>query len=1030
MRKFLEFAIEKSALNHTLLLLTLILSIFAYQSVPKEIFPPVELNKILIRGGYPGASAQTLDQMVVSNLEDGLKGIEDLGDIDAIIKNGRFTIVADVREGAEPLLVLNDVKDRISLIRKDLPADMDEPVATLLKRSFPLVLIAIAGQGEGGEREELKLLELAQQLKRELLDMGELSSVDIRGYREEELEIELDKGRIEAYGLHLLDVVEAVKQISTIFPIGSIEERGNHLFITTQNGRKREEEIADTVLKIGGNSVRLGEIASVHFTLSRPETLSHFNGRPTLSLNVTKTKEGNAIELVRQIKELLADYEERYPGYTFKIYTDTSVWIRNRLNTVTSNLFFGLILVFTALLLTVDWRIALVVGMGIPVSFMVGLISLEVLGYSLNMLSLFGALIALGMLVDEAIVVAENIYRHLEMGEDPKSAAINGAAEMFPAVLTATATTIFAFLPLIIISGEMGSFIRILPIVISILLLSSLFEAFYFLPLHAKDLLRVAKGGERGRAIWQRVAGAYGWFLSLLLRAPRLWSLLLVGGIVVGTLLLARESKFQLFPSFDTTQIYIAGRVDVNSKIEETQRLVERVEEALLKSVRPDEVKSITAIVGMKMDAKNNADISPNNFHIFINLHEPKPENFVDRYITPLFSIEYDGSDMVRSRRAAEIARDIERVVAPFRKPPFQEIAVIVPQAGIVKSDIEISLIYRDEERVLEAIKMVEEAMERIQGVSNITDDAREGEREVKLFINRYGESLGITEGYLATYLKPLYLDAEFGKMFKGGELLYIRIQDRERDDFQRFKGLRIDLPDRSGTVPLSQVADLHILHHFHEIIKENGEKIRTIYGSLDKRRLTSREFYQQIAPVLERVRAMGIGVKIKGEERENRKLIREISRAFTIALFLIFASLVLMFNSLLDSLIVLSVIPLSLFGVLLGNKIMGLHITMPGMLGVVGLAGVVVNDGLIMVDFIRRARNRREVVERAKLRVRPILLTSITTILGLSTLIFFASGQSLILQPMAVTLGFGIGWATLINLFIVPLLYVALKRK
>ncbi len=1022
MRKFLEFAVERAALNHLFLLLIFILSIFAYKNVPKEIFPPIVMDKILITGSYAGASAETLDKMVVQNLEDELKNVQNLSDIDAIVKNGRFTIVSDIKEGANDLIVLNDVKDKIAKIKKDLPPDMVEPTATILKKSFPLVLIAIASN-----RDKRELLKVADRLKSDLSSIKDLSDIDIRGWQEEELHIALNKPKIDALGLSVTQIASIMKNIATIFPVGSIKQQGAHFFITTQNGKKSQKELKELILRIGKKRVRLGDIADVRFELSEPTMLSHFNGKPNISINVTKTKNGNAIELVRQIRKLLQKYEAKYKGFEFKIYTDTSVWIRNRLNTVTSNLFFGLILVFSALLLTVDWRIAVVVGMGIPVSFMIGLISLEFLGYSLNMLSLFGALIALGMLVDEAIVVAENIYRHLESGEEPKSAAINGALEMFPAVLTATATTIFAFLPLLIISGEMGAFIKILPIIISILLLSSLFEAFYFLPLHAKDILKPRRAKESG--FWHKLYSYYTKILSFLLTRKYLYGLLLIGAILLATFLMLKQTKFQLFPSFDTMQIYITGRVNVNNDVKDTEKLIAPLERAILDFAKKDEIKSVTTIVGMKLDAKNNAVIGSNLFHIFVNLHELKPQNFVDRFITPIFSIEYDSSDMLRQRSAKEIAFDLKKIVQQFNKSPIEEIAVIVPQAGIVKSDIEISLIYKDSKRVLEALHLLEDAMSRIDGVYNISDDAKEGESEIKLILNDYAQRLGISEGYLASYLQALYLDAEVAKMFHQGKLTYIRLKSKYKDSVEEFMDLSIDVPNSNQKVLLKDIVSMLKIEHFNDIIKENGKKIRTLYASLDKRKLTSSEFYAKIAPILEKVKKMGIGVKIKGEEKENKKLIREIMRAFIIAIFLIFAALVWMFDSLLYSLIVLSVIPLSIFGVLLGNKMMGLNLTMPGLLGLVGLAGVVVNDGLIMLDFIKSCTTKQCMIQRAKLRLRPILLTSITTIVGLSTLIFFASGQSLILQPMAVTLGYGIAWATLVNLFIVPLLFAMVKK-
>ncbi|WP_281950956.1 efflux RND transporter permease subunit [Nitrosophilus kaiyonis] len=1024
-KKFIEFAIDKPSLNHIFLIFIFILSIFAYINVPKEIFPPVSLNKILITGSYPGASAENLDQMVVKNLEDSLKNVNNLSDIDTIVKNGRFTIVSDIKEGADDILVLNDVKDQISKIKRDLPSDMDEPVATVLEKSFPLVLIAIAYEGD-----KRKLLDVADELKSKLSNIKELREITIRGDSDEELDILIDEEKIRAYGLNFLATVEALKNLSSIFPIGNIKEKGNHLYITTQNGKKIKKEWDEIVLKIQNKKVFLKDIAKIKFTLADPTQLSHFNGKQNVSLNVTKSKNGNAIKLVKHIKNILKEFKKRYPEFTFQVYTDTSIWIRNRLNTVTSNLLFGLLLVFISLLLTVNYRIALVVGMGIPVSFMIGLIALEIFGYSLNMLSLLGALIALGMLVDEAIVVAENIYRHLENGENPRDATIIGTIEMFPAVLTATATTIFAFLPLLIMSGEMGNFIKILPIMISILLLSSLFEAFYFLPLHAKDILKVKKSKKENSSFWKKMGEIYEKILGFLLKRKYIALVSIISLILISTFIMLKKSKFQLFPEFDTTQIYVSGRVNVNNDIFETEKIVSNVEKDILKNIKKDEVKSVTTIVGMKLDAKNNAEQGENLFHIFINLHEPKPKNFVDKYITPYFSFEYDSSDMIRDRVAKDIAKDIKKIVEKYKKDKeFEEINVIVPQAGIVKSDIELSLVYQNNEDVLKAIEIIEKNMKNIDGVFNITDDAYEGEKELKLKLNRYAQELGIDENYLYLWLRPLYLKGEFSKMFKDEKLFRIRFESLNKDKFEKFKNLEIDIPNSNQKVFLKDIAEFVYKKHFYTLIKENGDKIRTIYASLDKKKITSDEFYDKMSPILNEVKKMGINIIIKGEQKENKKVKREIGEAAIIALFLIFISLVWMFNSVIKSLIVLSSIPLSIFGVLLGHKLMGINLTMPSLIGIVGLAGVVVNDGLIMLDFIKNCKNISCVVEKAKLRLRPILLTSITTILGLSTLMFFASGQSLILQPMAITLGFGLAWATIINLYIVPLFFSSIYR-
>jgi multidrug efflux pump subunit AcrB len=481
-RKFVEFAIDKPLLNHILLTFILVLSIFAYINIPKEIFPPMAMDKVFITGGYPGTSADVLDKMVVQNIEDELNNVEELDIVESTIKNGAFSIRVDIKPSSDNSKVLSDVKDIISALRKDLPTDMAEPVAKIKTHSFPLVLIALAGDVDKAE-----LLNKADELKKQLGTLKDLSEITIRGDAKEELVISINEQKIVALGLKPSLAVNALQNISSIFPVGTIKEKGAHLYISTYNGEKYNESISDTIVTIGEYRVKIGDIADVSFELSDESELSHFNGLRNVSIDVKKSKSGNSIELVKEIRKILQADSKKYKNLKYEIYTDTSIWIKNRLNIVFSNILFGLMLVFIAMLIFINRGIALVVAIGIPMSFMIGLIVTELMDNSLNMLSLLGALIALGMLVDEAIVVAENIYRHLEEGMDRREATIVGATEMFPAVLTATLTTVFAFLPMLLLTGEMGTFIKIIPMMITVLLLSSLFEAFYFLPLHAYD---------------------------------------------------------------------------------------------------------------------------------------------------------------------------------------------------------------------------------------------------------------------------------------------------------------------------------------------------------------------------------------------------------------------------------------------------------------------------------------------------------------------------------------------------------------
>ncbi len=1030
LRRFLEFAIDKPLLNHILLTFIVVLSIFAYINIPKEIFPPINMDKINVNGGYAGTSADVLDKMVVKTIEDDLQNIDELDVVKTIIKNGSFFIRADIKPNSDNIMVLNEVKDIISAAKKDLPSDMAEPIAKIKLRTYPLVQIALAG-----DVDKRVLLAKAEELKTKLSVLKDLSEISIRGDADEELVVKLNKQKIQAYDLKPKLVVLALKDLSSIFPIGTIKEKGAHLYISTYNGEKTKEDLENTIINIGDVRVRVGDITDVSFELSDGAEISHFNGQKNVALNITKAKTGNSIELAKQIREILKVSTQENAGIKYEIYSDTSIWIKNRLNVVFSNIAFGLMLVFIAMLVFVDRGIAIVVAIGIPVSFMIGLIVTELMGDSINMLSLLGALIALGMLVDEAIVVAENIYRHMEEGMERREAAIVGAMEMFPAVLTATLTTVFAFLPMLLLSGDMGMFIKIIPIMISVLLLSSLFEAFYFLPLHAHDFLRVKKSNNYTTNIWNKLYSWHEKTLRFVFKKKIISLVVIVTSILFVTVILIKNSKFQLFPDFDNTQIHVYGNVNVNNELKGTEKIVAALEKELLKNMSDEDKSSITGVIGFKMNAKNHIDTGENMFHIFIDLHERAPSNLFDKYISPLLSLDYDGDILIRERAAKTIAKEIDIIVKPFRELKdengklFEEIVVKVPGAGIIAHDIEISLSSKNNKNIIEAIDYVGEELSKIKGVTNIANDANIGERELKLRVNRYGQELGFNEQMISTELRSYYLKGEYGKMFDESGLVRIKIESNINEMISSIDTVELQVPSTNQFVALSDICDFIYKQDFVKLKKEDGIRIRSVFASIDKNIITSSEIIARMQGVFKKLEDDGFIVDIKGEEKENAKNKREMMQSALIAIFLIFITLVWLFDSIKKPLIVISTIPLVLMGVYLGHLIMGINLTMPGMIGIVGLSGVVVNDGLIMVNFIKKAKNIEELIKLAKTRLRPILLTSITTVLGLSTLIFFASGQAVILQPMAISLGYGIAWATLLNLVYVPLLYAVLYR-
>jgi len=1015
MKKFIEFFIRRPAFTHTLFVIVIISSIIAYRNVPKELFPPATLDKILITGSYPGASPEVLDKMAVKDIEDKIKAYPEVSSIESVISTGNFVITVSLKPGSNKLVLMNDFKNEVESIRQNLPSDMTTPTVTILKKKFPLMFISVASNTLNKDQ----LLERAKEVKSLLSQLRDLTQIEIRGESDKNIYVELDSAKIDALGINKNELINTLSSLNIIFPIGKIKE---DYFLSMYPNKLKDFQ--KTYIRVSGKVIKLSDIAKIVKKYDTPTQIGKYNGIPNLTIDVRKGEHGDAIALSKKIREILKEYHKKHPDVIFGISTDTSKWVRNRFNTVVSNIIFGLIVVFFIMWLFLNWRISFVVTLGIPTSFAIAIIALDYMNLSLNLLSMLGALIALGMIVDEAIVVGENIYRHMEMGKDKIQAAIDGTVEVFWPVVASATTTILAFLPMFLIKGEIGVFIKILPVMISVLVASSLFEAFVFLPLHSKETLKVVPS--KKEIYWEKFQALYkkALFYFFKFRYVTLVFFLIVVPYLM--MLGMKHSKFQLFPTFDASQIYVNGKFDSNFSIEQTAKAIIPIEKDLKKYLGTD-VEGFTTVVGMQMNNKGEANTGQNYFHIFVDLNDKKPTDFYNKYIAPIFQpIKVEGK---RIHTSWQIAKMIKEDMKKIHIKGLKELNVIVPQAGVVKSDIVISLASKNQEKIIKAIKELENAMKKIKGVYNIYDDAELGASELKIKVNEYGKQLGITQKYLFNQLRAFWGEAEYDKTFDKNGIVKVKLLDINKDRLGELKNFRVSLP-QGGYVELDKIADFIIKKQFKKIHKYDGIAAKTVYASLNKKIITTADFYKKINPLLEKFKKEGIKILIGGSAKKSKEFMKDVEEAMVVAVLLIFLVLVLMFNSVLLPFIVISVIPLSFLGVIIGNYIMGLNMTMLGMIGVVGLAGVVVNDGIVMIDFIKKAKNLEEILIFASHRLRPILLTSITTFFGLFTLIFFPFGQAQILQPLAVALGFGLMWGTLLNLFYLPVFYYVLRRK
>ncbi len=1022
MPKIIDFFLQNVRLNYTILVFAFIAGVYSYVTISKEAFPPMDLKRIIIAGSYNGASPSTLDKMAVQKIENEISNISGITEVVSSITPDAFAIHVKLGESENEDRILQDVKDAVSLVRADLPSDMIEPTVRILKPTIPLIIINVSSKSkDDGDL----MVQAAKKLKSHFSLIPDLTGIAIYGNTKKTVEMTVDLQKASAYGLDRSALLAALSGISSIFPVGNIEEKYQSFYVSTQKLSTAEEFLA-TQVRVKDKVIKLSDIAQIKKLYKNEDTISSFNGDFSLSINISKSKTGNAMELVKQIKAELESFAAEYPALSFGTFSDTSVYIKNRLNTVISNISLGLILVGFIMYILINKRISFVVIIGIPTSFVVSLIIFKYTGQSINLMNLLGALIAIGVLVDDAIIVAENIQRHVEEGRPIAQAAALGSKEVLTPVITSSLTTVFAFLPMLLIDGEMGAIIKQIPIAISILILASLVESFLFLPLHAKHILK-----QKDKELdWSPVFNLYERLINYLIRYKK--TTVISFWILVPILIYVSFGwlKFSTFPDFDSDNINISGSLPPGTGLEKTAEVAASLERKILSLKDKYFIESTTAIAGFKMNPTGGAETKKNNFNIFIDLQKRQSHNFVDRYITPILSFE-SAPDGKRQMESYEIDKLLQGDLVAFaNEHNISNFIVQAQEAGIVDNPIELLVYGENEAAVQRAIDTLTKALLDTNKTIGVGTDSKTGDQELKLRVNSYGTNLGITPSDLVRLLGGFYLDNAVSKSFDENGILELHLKTARKDELEAFKNFQITLAD-GRSVSLQDAVDIIYTQSEDKITKQDAKIRRMVFVSSLKLGVTSGEVLDEIDPVIARLNEDPlISIGFGGEEVQNRQLFTQMMEASVLALFLIFITLLITFNSFKITFMVISVIPLSLLGVSLGHLLMGMDLAMPSMLGALGLAGVVINDGIVMLDFIKNTKNTQELLERAKTRVRPIILTSVTTLMGLSTLIFFASGQAVILQPLAVSLGFGLFWGTVLNLFYLPALFSMLVHK
>lgn len=1020
----IRYSIRHPLITNLLLVLVVILGVLSWQAMPQEMFPVVEKDMVRISTVFEGASPEEVEQQVTLPIEEAFDGLSDIDVMTSTSGEGQSVITLKLKPGADVDQFMRDAQTALDQIT-DLPEEAESPELTRLETRFPVISMSLYGAVDPGY-----LYEVADDVRRRMLAIPGVAAVGVAGRREWELWVEVDPDRLAAARLPLAAVAAALRDNLRDLPGGTLKAREGDILLRGMGTPPVPDAVADIVLRSGesGGRLRLGELATVELRLEEPVTLGRFNGKPSVNLTVTKTADASTIDVSDAVRALAAELRrELPPSLGVGLFSDLSVYVKTRLETVKSSGAVGLVLLLISLYLFLNFRIALITALGIPVSFLVAVAAIHYLGYTINMVSLFAFLIALGLIVDDAIIVNENIYRHMELGAPAGVAAERGAREVFWPVLASTTTTIAAFLPMFAIGGTMGAFIEVIPVVVSAALLGSLWEAFAVLPSHANDLLRVSPPPKRRRVDWQGWLARYQRILRWSLHNRYFVALLSLALLAVALVYAATRLPYQQFGHVDIGQFFINAEAPNTYSLQDTARLAAELEQVVMAALDEDELDTLLTNVGVTLIDFNRSRLGSQYIQLIIDLKPMKPRGFIERFVNPVVNLKFSWEG-TRTRRTEAIINDIRDRVA--RVPGIRRMSILRPQGGPAGSDIEVGILGEDIADLRIEAERLRDYLRRLPGVYDVRQDLDVGKLEYRYRLNDRGRELGLTQQALSEAVRTGFLGQEVTQVTHGDARIPVRLI--YPDSVRGRAGLaQLPLVLADGRlVYLGEVADIEPGRGLATISRRDGRRLATVTAEVDSEVTTALEVSEQIREAFDYGEEAPFELLFLGEKKEAADSMADAQRALVISLAIIFFILAALFNSLLDPLVVMFAIPFGLIGVVFGHALFGYNLQFLSMIGFLALTGIVVNDSLILVDFAKRMRREgrsriEAMTEAGRVRIRPILLTSITTFLGISPLIFFATGQTAFLSPMAVSLGFGLLFATALILVAVPAFYL-----
>ena len=1008
-----KFSVTKPVLINILMITVLALGLFSLISLPQEQFAEVPFYWVNVIVPYPGVAAEDMEASVTIPVENAFQGMDRLKQISSTTSEGLSVVRVEFDDGIDDQLfkaLFQDAQTRFSQVTLPdgtLPAILDDFSSSDF---LPVVEVIISGNLPYQE-----LREQALALQNEILKVGDVADVQIIGLPERQIQVQLDPTMLASLGLSVNEVVRSISEQNRSVPSGNLTTQSREYLIRTLGSIREVDDINSVIVRRsnqGEGIIRVSDVARVVDGFEKDTPFNRFNGSPSVSLRVTKVVKGNSVAIVDRVRSIVEE-QQQVSGAKLTLFNDSTVQIASSLSVLSSNALMGLALLVIILGLFIGVRNSLITALGIPVTFALTFLVLDLLGETINTNTLFGLVLVLGLIVDHGIVIIENSYRLQTLGMKRHEAAILGVNQVIWPIIAATGTTVAAFLPLMIIPGTIGKFLRVIPLTVTIALIVSTFEALFFLPSH------YAEWGPRERNIVRKpkkdrfgiFVGRYRMFLENLYNRKGLYLVILLL-ITVGVFSLVGTLKQDLFSAEDYSYFNIEITTPLGSTLDQTNRIVQSYEEVLLGKVGNGEILSISSNIGGSGNSQTTTQAQ-----ITVDLAE---------------------KDQGRQRSIEAIIDELKRET--YYLSGSEQVLFTKAQTGPPTSaDFSFRLSGDSYQPIINAAAALSNALASIENVSNVQSDFVPGNPVLRVEVNQDQASrLGISVSTIAGYLRSRFDGVTVGTFFLENEEIDIIAQfaAKSADRFEDLEQILIPTDDLR-LIPLSSVATIKLDNSIGSIRRVEGKREITITadasGDVDQKAVNSQ--IRQLWDTQLEARYAGVDLVVGGEFADFSNLLIDILRVFVLGIFLMYLILGAQFNSYSQPFLILLSVPFAFIGVVLYLFVSGTPLSTTVIYSAVALAGVAVNDAIVLISFINDLRSegksvREAVFESAVTRIRPILLTSLTTIAGLLPTAIGIGGYSVVWSPMASTIMVGLVFSTLSALLIIPLLYGVLYDR